>query len=342
VYRTFIPSFCAAVLLLAPSIAFAEVPPSGAAPLLDRSLASKEEPVGSAQPPPVWKLKKVDFDAADPVAVVDPAERSGTTVDLHERLRLLEQRAAAQQKQIDEIEERSRYQLGQLGIGISFPMVGSDNSDASKARLHGKLRFLQAYYYPTSGSGFGVELPLRLGPVTLRPVGLGAMIYERPSRPLTSKWLAREFDLVIPVGVDVRVWEGLTITGQVSWFLPNPIAVSNAAAKAGEAKANDIFTEYASHDDRQKVKDACQDLYVEIHVDDIVIDQNSGDATVSDGEVTFTPECRQAVEDALTNIEQIGLERFREIPDDARGIVKRAYSDAFSEPRIEIMLSWSW
>jgi hypothetical protein len=180
-----------------------------------------------------------DTPVVSATASADIAVDTAPSFDIKARMRQMDSqleesraRVAALEKRVSSLEEKNRYLLGAAGFGLSMPTSGGGGA---AMEVTANIKFLSAYYYVAKGGGAALNLPLTIGNrVTIRPLGLGFMYYESADT-FSSRWFQRSVDLTVPVGVDVRIWMGITATVQVEWFLPNPVDVASASGDAGKA-----------------------------------------------------------------------------------------------------------
>jgi len=135
--------------------------------------------------------------------------------------------------------EDSRYKLVAAGLGLSF---GTGSGPAATFKIQGNLGGFSGFYYAGMGGGMALSMVIHMNRVRVSPFGFGLMVYQDHNNAFTSRWLERSVDMVLPIGVDVRVWKGITVGAQIVWFIPNPVDVAIASKNAGKSSANNANT----------------------------------------------------------------------------------------------------
>jgi hypothetical protein len=150
--------------------------------------------------------------------------------------------AQAAQARADEAYEEAasldRYHNG-IGAGVLLPKGAGQAQFGMNANLH----WLTAQWVPSAGIGVGLAPTIELWQrVRLRVFELGA--FYNYKNPLTVPDINRKLDLTFASGIDIRVWRGIALHGQVGWFIPNPVSLYNLGkAKydaAQKASGNDV------------------------------------------------------------------------------------------------------
>lgn len=150
---------------------------------------------------------------------------------LKEELGVMGNRLAGIEGRLSLLEEDSRYKLAAAGFGLSF----AAGSPSAAFKMQGNLKGFSAFYYVCIGGGIAWSMVIYINRVRVSPLGVGLMVYQDSGNAFTSRWLKRSLDMVFPFGVDVRVWRGITVGMQITWFIPNPIDIAIAGKNAGQS-----------------------------------------------------------------------------------------------------------
>ena len=213
----------------------AGLPPSiDVAPVDSQSVAPKTEPVVPAAAPAEAPKPSVDlkqFKELDD-RVADLARKNYLLkVDIDEQKKTV----ALLEGRLSVLEDDSRYKSIAVGFGLSFK---TDSGSAVAFKIQGNLGGFTGFYYAGMGGGMAWSMVVHVKRVRISPFGFGLMIYQDPENAFTSRWLERSVDMVLPIGVDVRVWKGVTVGAQIVWFIPNPVDVASASKNSGKSSAN--------------------------------------------------------------------------------------------------------
>jgi hypothetical protein len=155
---------------------------------------------------------------------------------LKEDLDALKKQMALLEGRVNVLVEDGRYKFATAGLGPSF---STGNGSGTAFKLEGSIGGFTGFYYIDRGGGIAWNMVIYVKKrVRISPLGFGLMVYQDSGNAFTSRWLKRSVDMVLPIGVDVRVWKGVTVGAQISWFIPNPVDVAIAAENAGKTTAN--------------------------------------------------------------------------------------------------------
>lgn len=128
----------------------------------------------------------------------------------------------------DLAQNAGRYRNG-VGVGALMPLKAGRTQFGMNANLH----WLTAQWVPSAGVGIGISPGIEVWRLRLRVFDLG--VFYDYGTPLTVPDIGRKVDLTLASGLDVRVWKGLALHGQVGWFLPNPVSLYDAATARYDA-----------------------------------------------------------------------------------------------------------
>ena len=114
-------------------------------------------------------------------------------------------------------------------IGASYP--GGVTTTPFTLVVAGRLGFpgytpLKLELNAVIPNGFGANLRLdavRLGRVTVHAPDIG--VFWNAFKPVSASRVSRPIDFTLGAGVDVRVWQDLSVGAEWRCFIPNPITV---------------------------------------------------------------------------------------------------------------------
>jgi hypothetical protein len=206
----------------------ADLPPSTDAVPADSQPVIPVAPLAVAPEPPVSSKQFKELD--DRVMVL-----SRSNFLLKADLAALKITVASLEDRFSALEEDGRYKFAAVGLGLSFK---TGSGSAAVFKIQGNIGGFSGFYYAGTGGGVAWSMVIHRGRVRISPFGFGLMVYQDPGNAFTSCWLRRSVDMVLPLGVDVRIWKGITVGAQIVWFLPNPVDVASASKDAGKSSAN--------------------------------------------------------------------------------------------------------
>ena len=174
--------------------------------------------------------------AAQPNAVGNDLQLR--VLNLEYRVRALTTEVAAARAEAKAAHEAAldidRYHNG-IGLGVLMPKGAGSSQFGMNANLHWRT----AQWIPAAGIGFGLAPTIEFYQrVRLRVFDLG--VFYNYKNPLTVPDINRKLDLTFASGLDVRIWKGVALHGQVGWFIPNPVSLYDAGKAKYDAaqKAN--------------------------------------------------------------------------------------------------------
>lgn len=185
-------------------------------------------------------------------------------------------RALEADREQQAIEDSLLRSLVELGFGVLWR-----GEEGPYAVIEGNLSYLFACYVVDRGVCVGFVPTIEISRVRIKPIGIGLMYYQHENKPLTVQYVPRRWDFMFTSGYDLSLWEGLDIRAQVSWFIPNPGAVSRYVEKRLKQHHREYRQEY--DDAERRIRNEDDPYTIKEHYRELAdIAERYGDAVEDD------------------------------------------------------------
>lgn len=149
--------------------------------------------------------------------------------ELEEREERLNRRVRELERRSDELDEATAHRTFGIGTGLGMP---SDWRYSSRFALEANLQYLFGNYYLSAGGALGLNTLIEVWRLKFRPLGIG--VFWGGGEEFTVSEISRSWDVMLRTCLDIRIWRGLELRGELQWFFPSPGAVFRYAEREAD------------------------------------------------------------------------------------------------------------